>query len=97
MAIGIVGWQCFEWLRDAVWYPMPISYAVSAPITRFAGFNLILNWLADIHISIALAVIGGLIFAWGLGIRETARGWRGTREEQFEETIGRIKQKLSRD
>ena len=86
---GIVVWQCFNWLQYAYWTPIPISYAMPAPVTKLAGFNVILNWIADCPASVGLAIAGIIAILIGMFVRDNA-------ERHYELTVARIKDKLSR-
>jgi hypothetical protein len=55
---GIIGWQCYSWLKWGYWTPISILDAwqqvgLKQPSTGWIGFNKLLAWTLDSPLSLA--------------------------------------------
>lgn len=58
--------QAIGWLRTGEWGSYSLRKLVGAPLasTEWKGFNLLLNWVADLHISIICIAVSTAMFMW---------------------------------
>jgi hypothetical protein len=70
VATGIVGWQAIEWLRTAMWVPLPLSSALAPggfgpPNLSWAGMQKVALWILDLPVALVPAVLAlGCLSHW---------------------------------
>ena len=80
VAIGVLAYQGIQWLRLAVWTPLPLALAWDAasiprPHVTWLGVQTILDWVLDLplsFLSLGVVLIGFLLVSVGV-VMHTAR------------------------
>jgi hypothetical protein len=80
---GIIGWQCYSWLKWGYWTPISILDAwqqvgLKQPSTGWIGFNKLLAWTLDSPLSLGLPITGAAIMWLGTTCQESASKPRST-------------------
>ena len=70
-SLGILAMQCLAWLRTGEWTSMPLASAWDyfgwlTPTTSYVGVQNIIDWCLMQPLSIALVIVGVLIYAGGM-------------------------------
>lgn len=70
-AIGIVGWQCYEWLRFGEWPSLTVLSVLAwskirAPHTEWIGVQKMIDWVLQWPASVPSFIFGAILTGWAV-------------------------------